>query len=166
MITPADAARILAKAAAIDQRTVGDADVLAWAEILADLEYADALAAVTAHYAESAERLMPAHVRQHARAIARERRRIEREIRETEQAALEAAQAVPVHDRSAEVKSLIEHLAERLGPSDPTVLRRREWVEAERDKQREARAAAEPNPHFVGLPPPGGWPVPEDGEAS
>jgi hypothetical protein len=154
-------ALVLAKAAGIDQRTVGAADVLAWHEIIGDLEYADALAAVSAHYAESSDRLMPAHVRRHALAIARERHRIEREIREEENAALEAANAAPVSDRSAEVKTMLAYLAERLGPADPTVLRRREWVEEERRKQREQRAAAEPNPHFAGLPPPGGWPVPD-----
>lgn len=74
-MTPGDIARVLAKAAAFDQRTVGEADVLAWHEALSDLDASDALAAVTRHYARDTARLMPAHVRAEARAVRDERRR-------------------------------------------------------------------------------------------
>lgn len=72
-MTPADAARVLAKAAAFDQRTVGEADVRAWHEALSDLDAGDALAAVTRHYRQRTERIMPAHVRDGAVEIAKER---------------------------------------------------------------------------------------------
>jgi len=73
-MTPEDVIDVLAKAAAFDQRTVGQADVLAWHEILQRLERDDALAAVTRHYAESRERLMPADVLRHARSVREDRR--------------------------------------------------------------------------------------------
>lgn len=62
-MTPGDIARVLAKAAAFDQRTVGAADVAAWHEAVGDLEVGDALAAVTRHYSASTQRIMPVHVR-------------------------------------------------------------------------------------------------------
>lgn len=74
-MTPADTARVLAKASAYDLRTVGEADVLAWHEVLADIEYTDALAAVTRHYRNRTDRLMPAHIREHVREIRAERAR-------------------------------------------------------------------------------------------
>lgn len=77
-MTPEDVIDVLAKAAAFDQRTVGQADVLAWHEILQRLERDDALAAVTRHYAESRERLMPADVLRHARSVREDRRGRER----------------------------------------------------------------------------------------
>lgn len=77
-MTPAEVAKVLAKAAAFDQRTVGEADVMAWHEILNRLEFGDALEAVTRHYTETRERLMPADVIRHARAVRDERTRAER----------------------------------------------------------------------------------------
>jgi len=62
-MTPGEAGRVLAKAAAFDQRTVGHADALAWAEALDGIDHADALAAVTGHYRVSTSRIMPADVR-------------------------------------------------------------------------------------------------------
>src|SRR6266498_864439 len=62
-MTPGDVARVLTKAAAYDQRTIGEADVLAWHEILAPYELVDALEAVTRHYRDSTERVMPAQLR-------------------------------------------------------------------------------------------------------
>ncbi|MCZ7376525.1 hypothetical protein [Micromonospora sp. WMMC250] len=151
-----DIANVLAKAAAFDQRTVGQADILAWHEALHDLDAADALAAVTRHYASSEQRLMPVHVRRIASDLARERHRVARE--EAERLALEAtaADAVTVRDRSADVADMLATLRDRLGPSDPSVLRRAEWVREERLRQRDAV----PNPHYQGPPPPGGWPIP------
>jgi len=74
-MTPDDVIDVLAKAAAFDQRTIGQADVLAWTEVLHSLELPDALEAVTRHYTESRERLMPADVIRHARAARDARRR-------------------------------------------------------------------------------------------
>lgn len=62
-MTPAETAKVLAKASAYDQRTVGQTDVLAWHEALRDLGYDDAMAAVAKHYAHSTDRIMPAHIR-------------------------------------------------------------------------------------------------------
>lgn len=73
-MTPADTARVLAKAAAYDQRTVGHADVLAWHEALGDLDPTDALTAVTRHYRDNTDRLMPAHIRRNVTTIRAERR--------------------------------------------------------------------------------------------
>lgn len=81
-MTPADVAKVLAKAAAFDQRTVGEADVLAWYEVIGDLDVADALAAISRHYREHAERVMPADVIRIVAEIERERRREARLARE------------------------------------------------------------------------------------
>lgn len=76
-MTPAETAKLLAKASAFDQRTVGTADVAAWHEVLADVDFTDALVAVSRHYAEHVERLMPAHVRAHVKTIRAQRRAVE-----------------------------------------------------------------------------------------
>lgn len=159
---PGDAARVLAKAAAFDQRTIGEADIAAWYEALADLDAADALAAVTRHYAESDKRLMPVHVRTHALDIRRDRQQREREAEQRHELTAYAATGVGVRDRSAEVADMVAKLRQKLGPSDPTVLRRAEWVREERQRQ---RADARPNPHYQGPPPPGGWPIPGEESA-
>lgn len=54
---------VLAKAAAIDNRDVGEATVLAWHETLDDIDYRSALRAVTIHRRTSDEYLMPIHIR-------------------------------------------------------------------------------------------------------
>lgn len=74
---------VLAKAAAFDQRTVGAADILAWLEVVGDLDRADALEGVARHYRETSNRMMPADLRRHVKAIREERqRRAPHEIRE------------------------------------------------------------------------------------
>jgi len=74
-VKPAEVAKLLAKCAAYDQRTVGEADVLAWHEILARVDLADAFEAVRRHYAESRERVMPADILRLSRQIREERNR-------------------------------------------------------------------------------------------
>jgi hypothetical protein len=74
-VTRAEVVDVLAKCAAFDRRTVGEADVMAWHEVLADLDRDEALAAVTAHYRDSTEWLQPAHIRRLARTAREERRR-------------------------------------------------------------------------------------------
>jgi hypothetical protein len=144
-VKPADVARVLAKAAAYDQRTVGQADVMAWHEVLADFDFADSLAAVARHYAEHTERLMPAHVRRLAIEIDRDRRRAARERREeSERLAIEADPTR--RDRSAEVRALIATLRDSLPDGDPDKLHRPELIEWERQRERAARA--EPNPLY------------------
>jgi hypothetical protein len=76
-MTPAEVVDVLAKCAAYDQRTVGSVDVMAWFDVIGDLDRDDALAAVTRHYRDTADRIMPAHVRQLARQIHADRRRVE-----------------------------------------------------------------------------------------
>lgn len=62
-MNPSEAATILAKMAAYDQRTVGEADALAWAEALdGQVTVSAALEAVTAHYRKSRDRMMPVDV--------------------------------------------------------------------------------------------------------
>lgn len=61
---PSEAAQVLSKIQAFDRRTVGEADILAWAEALTQrrLSVEECLAAVTKHYAESTDFAMPAHI--------------------------------------------------------------------------------------------------------
>ena len=73
-MTLGDMARVLAKAAAYDQRTIGETDVRAWHEAIGDLDFADAHAAVTRHYRDHTERIMPAHVRRIVGELKAERR--------------------------------------------------------------------------------------------
>jgi hypothetical protein len=70
----AETGRVLAKASAIDNRDVGQAAVLAWHEVLHDLDYTDALDAVARHRRESHEYLQPVHIRRLVRIIRDERR--------------------------------------------------------------------------------------------
>lgn len=153
-MSPADVAKVLAKASAFDQRTVGAADVAAWHEVLADVQLADALAAVTRHYADQTERLMPAHVRRLAREGERDRRRVERERRE--QLALTAEAADPTRrDRSDDVRALIERLRAELPEGDPDQLRygHKEWRLA-RERRERAHRPADTNAEFAGFPTP------------
>lgn len=64
---------LLGFAALYDNRTVGDADILAWLRAIGDLGYADAETAVAAHYGETTERLMPGHVRARVKAMRADR---------------------------------------------------------------------------------------------
>jgi hypothetical protein len=72
-----DVIDLLTMAAAIDQRTVGEADVTAWLAIAHECDWTPATArrALVEHYANHAERLMPAHI---TRRIAAQRERIRR----------------------------------------------------------------------------------------
>lgn len=69
---------VLAKAAAFDSRKVGEVDVLAWHEVIGRYEVREALEAVTRHYSETRERLMPADLIKHIKAIREEQRRVEK----------------------------------------------------------------------------------------
>lgn len=68
-----DVSQVLAKAAAFDNRTIGEAEILVWLEAIGDLPLEDALTAVTRHYRESTEWLKPVHVREQVLAIRNER---------------------------------------------------------------------------------------------
>lgn len=67
-MTPADAARLLALAAAYDRRTVGEAEATAWADALDGLGTTECAEAIRSHYRESTAWLMPAHVRDRVKA--------------------------------------------------------------------------------------------------
>lgn len=163
MMTKSQVAVILGLIAARDRRTVGEVDVHAWHEDIGDLEFDDARRAISAHFRESTEYLMPVHLRRLAIGFARDRHRIEREERERLALEAEAADRGPVTDRSANVADMLAHLRQRLGDSDPTVLRRREWVRHERRRRLDD---APPNPRYTGPPPPGGWPIPGDTQSA
>lgn len=73
-----DVVALLAKAAAFDQRTVGEADVAAWVEALAlacVTSREDALLAVSQHYATTEDRIKPVHVARLTHAMRRRRLR-------------------------------------------------------------------------------------------
>lgn len=74
---------LLAFAGTYDYRKVGDADIEAWHLAVGDLDFEDAKAAVVAHYRNTADRMMPFHVRQGVKVIREERKRQEKhEVRE------------------------------------------------------------------------------------
>jgi hypothetical protein len=62
---------LLTKVAAFDQRTIGEADVEAWAEVFEDtgVELPECMAAVTAHFKASTDRLMPNEIIRLTKAI-------------------------------------------------------------------------------------------------
>jgi hypothetical protein len=72
-VTRHETALLLGLAAARDYRTIGEIDVAAWHQDLADIDFADAREAVSRHYRESTDRLMPAHIRRHVKAIRADR---------------------------------------------------------------------------------------------
>lgn len=118
-MTPGDTARVLAKAAAYDQRTIGEADVLAWHDAIGDLDFADAMAAVTRHYRDHIERMMPAHVR---KAVA--------EIRAGRRPAIAAPEANPP-DWPA-VRAMLAELRKTLPPGKPGIFGR-QLIDATKD---------------------------------
>ncbi len=69
---------LLTKAAVIDNRTVTPVLIQSWHELLHDLDYTDAMAALAYHRIHSTEYLVPAHIAAGVRRIRAER--IERSI--------------------------------------------------------------------------------------
>lgn len=65
MVTPADAAKLLTAARAVDNRVgaLDEAKCVLWSEVLADVPFPEAMAAVKLHYRESVDTIMPAHIR-------------------------------------------------------------------------------------------------------
>jgi len=59
--------RVLAKCAGYDRRKPDDAVTVAWYQALGDLGYDDCIAAVIAHYTETTDWIMPAHIRNRVR---------------------------------------------------------------------------------------------------
>lgn len=153
-----EAANILGLAATYDRRTIGDAEIVAWQAALSDVEFTDAQAAIVAHYRDSTDWLMPAHVRRGAERIDRERRRGERERAEAQQA-IEAAEARAfTADEVNRAAAVIAELRERLPAGDPAKLRGEHWLATHavgqlRDDTRAGRrppadVVHQPNPYY------------------
>lgn len=112
MLTPGDTARVLAKIAAFDQRTVGAADIAAWHEVLGHLDLVDCLNAVALHYREQSARAMPADIRRLTLAIRDTRQATER------QSERRLAIGPSTRDRSPEVATLVQAVADALPKPD------------------------------------------------
>jgi hypothetical protein len=67
--------QLLGVCASYDRRTIGAADVLAWAESIGNLDYQDCEQAIALHYRDSTEWIMPGHIRNRVRAIRGDRLR-------------------------------------------------------------------------------------------
>lgn len=131
-MTPEDVVDVLTKCAAYDQRTVGEVDVMAWHDVLARTDRADALEAVRLHYAEHTQRAMPADVRRLAAGIRDVRQGRERQ----QQRAIGAGPTV--RDRSAEVTALVHTVATALPKPD---LHQRAMDRARRERGRPDKPA-------------------------
>lgn len=138
-MTPQEVARVLAKAAAFDRRTVGEGDVLAWLEAIGDLDAADCLAAVTRHYRETNDWLAPSHLRAQVAEIDRDRRRQAARARaalarqQEERLALDRG---PVRDRSADVTELVRQVVAALPVTPSDTIHERAKARARREKGR------------------------------
>ncbi|HEY5990451.1 MAG TPA: hypothetical protein VIV12_29290 [Streptosporangiaceae bacterium] len=77
-MSPEETIDLLAIMAAYDQRTVGEADVIAWHAALADVVFEDARRSVIGHYRENDDRIMPSDVRSRALVYADDRAMTER----------------------------------------------------------------------------------------
>lgn len=69
-----ETSNLLIYASGYDNRHVTPENITAWHETLSDVSYQFGLEAVTMHYKQSDDWLMPKHVRQNARAIAEKQR--------------------------------------------------------------------------------------------
>lgn len=118
-MTPADVAKVLTKCAAYDRRTIGQADVAAWHEILDTTELVDGLDAVRRHYRATREWAMPADILTHARVAKTERLQRERRAN-PDLLAIESKfdpaahdKAAPAFERTAELRAAArERIAE------------------------------------------------------
>ena len=132
-MTPDETALVLTKAAAFDQRTIGEADVMAWYSVLEDVPVDDALQAVSDHYRESTSRLWPADVRRLAAEIDHKRRGAERQrqLEAAEPPALPAAPADPER-----VKELVREVVAKLPIVDSDRIRERAIQRARKERGR------------------------------
>ena len=73
-MTDIELKKILARIAVADKRTVDAVTAAHWRECIGDLPYGDVMTAVTRHFRDSTEYLMPAHIRALVAQIQRERR--------------------------------------------------------------------------------------------
>jgi hypothetical protein len=160
---------VLAKAASFDNRTVGAVNVMAWHEIIGELDIRDCLRAITLHHSDSTEYLMPAHVRRIAEKVRSERQELE--FRDQQHRELEAyrANAGALTDRSEEIQAFVAEVRDVLPEGSVEALHpRREFWRREHQAWMH-QVTAEPNPDFdpdkvpivswqaSKLPPPGEW---------
>lgn len=110
-----EAAIMLGLAASYDRRTVGEADARAWAAVLPDVSLDDGMDAVKAHYGDTTDWLMPAHVRTRVRQ-ARERNIARHPVPE-----LPADPDDPAAYR-AELKAAVAQLAGGMQPPRPLAI--------------------------------------------
>lgn len=139
---------VLAKAAGFDNRTVGPANVLAWHEVLGDLNVHDCLRAITLHHRASTEYLMPAHIRRLAEDVRRDRQDQELEAERRLELEAYAATAGPLTDRSAEIQNFVHQVRDTLPEGNAEALhpRREHWRREHTAYVRQV--TAEPNPDF------------------
>jgi hypothetical protein len=141
-----EANRLLTIIQNIDKRIVDEAVVVVWQELLKDLRFADCFIAVTQHFRESTDYLMPAHIVAGARALERERLRAANNRRAIESA--HPTDQRPLTDRRAEVRELVDAIRGVLPEGDPDKLSfsRGHWRRVRANRERLANA--QPNPHY------------------
>ena len=152
--------KLLALMAAMDRRTIGDAEVMAWQSVLEDVEYADAAEAVRRHYRDSEDYLMPVHVRRGAAEVYAERTRPKPSPWAPGQFGVPKDEAHPeITDRigegsitSAEVRRVVAEVSEMLRERFPEASRealmpRRVYWEKEHGACQRAQQA-QPNPLY------------------
>lgn len=122
MLSKREVASLLALAATFDRRrgTVGEVDVEAWAAAahVGRWTFDSAVEAVKAHYAESTENLMPAHITQRLRGEQRQPARYGDTPR-----AIHGPGAATASQRAAAIQSAAEAIAARKG-TDPDIAAR------------------------------------------
>lgn len=111
----AEVAQLLAYAAAFDKRTIGDADVLAWYDVLDRTPYEPAKAAVREWYREHPEPVTPAHIHRVMRGSEVDRSPAYRPLREAIAVADAAAGGrMPALPAGAEGRIAVEEARVRL----------------------------------------------------
>lgn len=76
-MTPGEVAEVLGRCALYDYRDVTKFDVAAWYAVIGHHDLGDAIEAVVRHYADSTDRIMPAHINRLVKQIREDRRRLE-----------------------------------------------------------------------------------------
>jgi hypothetical protein len=157
-------AQLLGAMAAFDRRTVGRADVIAWHEMLADVQYADALEGVKRWYAEHRDMIWVADLLEILRNIAREREAAARATGWAPgQAGVPKDQAMPeVTDgrssgwladaieraTSDSASAILAEIRRNLPEGSREALRPRAVYWEQRHRAYQRSAGAEPNPYY------------------
>ncbi len=110
-MTAEEIGKLLATCAAYDRRTVGETDVIAWLKAVGDLPHRDCEEAIVAHYRESTQWIMPAHIRERVNAVRTERLRAAGD--------LEAAIPPELADRPLEYRAALTKLTQDVMDGKP-----------------------------------------------